>query len=389
MWCSGQLYAGAEFFGETVGLSINVPDVDSGDPQVHQQFNGDLRICEEGLCVTGGSSGSGYWSITVPEVSTDAAVYVRASKIENKSIVAGVDDANTAFTYVGTATDDNGDNIYAVKGTGKDMKLYFNNAIIQKIAVSTDKKQFNPLGWTSESRDHDIDAQLTWYMTGKNIKTYMVSDVNYDSKTVTLADISYLRMPKADANGSSNACILRNTAGNALEIVDGGFHLFVPDMHDEDKMVPGGITSQMKAQLTSGTVPMWGNDAHTILNYAFTYEYVKVNPDTGVEWDSNSGVKTGKQAFYRIVSQGATSTGNQGYLPVSTTTTGGASRFTIMLDGEDIGLATQIEPLQVVEAEESEGVECYYNLNGQQLSGKPNRSGLYIKNGKKILVKNK
>lgn len=378
-----QLYAGDEIIAETQGL-------DFIQMSTQQKRNGRLRIANQGLYLYEQNNSEGIapdcWRIMIPDVPAGAAVYVRAKQLSNRGIIANVGDRNTTFSYTTKSGDDY---IYATSsGSGGDMTLYLSNVVLQKIAISTDKKQFNSLGWTSESRDRDIDAELTSYMSGKDIKTYMVSDVKYDSKTVTLADISYLRMPKAAANGSSNACILRNTAGTALSLVDGGFHLFVPDMHDETKWTPD-VDSKMKAQLTAGTVPMWGNDAHTILNYAFTYEYVKVNPDTGVEWDSNSGVKTGKQAFYRIVSQGATSTGNQGYLPVSTTTTGGASRFTIMLDGEDIGLATLIEPLEAVTTDEAQGTERYYNLNGQQLSGKPNRSGLYIKNGKKIYVKNK
>ncbi len=389
-----QLYAGDEIIAETKGL-------DFIQMSTHKKRNGRLRIANQGLYLYEQNNTEGTapdcWRIMIPDVPAGAAVYVRAKQLSNRGIIANVGDRNTTFSYTTKSGDDY---IYATSsGSGGDMTLYLSNVVLQKIAISTDKKQFNSLGWTSESRDRDIDAQLTWYMTGKDIKTYMVSDVKYDSKTVTLADISYLRMPKVgvnveneveviDPNTINNACILRNTEGTALSLVDGGFHLFVPDMHDAAKETPN-VDSKMKAQLTAGTVPMWGNDAHTILNYAFTYEYVKVNPDTGVEWDSNSGVKTGKQAFYRIVSQGATSTGNQGYLPVSTTTTGGASRFTIMLDGEDIGLATLIEPLEAVTTDEAQGTERYYNLNGQQLSGKPNRSGLYIKNGKKIYVKNK
>ena len=31
--------------------------------------------------------------------------------------------------------------------------------------------------------------------------------------------------------------------------------------------------------------------------------------------------------------------------------------------------------------------QVFYNLNGQKLEGKPNKSGIYILNGKKIAVK--
>ena len=344
MWCNGQLYAGDEFFGETEGLSINVPVTDAGE-QVHQQFNGDLRICEDGLCVTGGSSGSGYWSITVPQVSTNDAIYVRASRIGSRGITAGVGDASTVFTYAGTATDGTNDLIYAVKGTGGDMKLYFNNVIIKKIAVASDFKTVNAKGWATESRARVIDPTLTSFMTGKDMRTYIVTGYDFPKKQVTLMRVDddtkdpfegYL-IPIA-SDGDDKACIIRNYGGERVQILDDGFHLFYPDMHDYNVETPANslmkvwsdekktvadsgtgtetevqaFNNLLKSQLSSTENIPYMSGEYT--NYAFTCTYYDIDPETAQV--TNNTPHIGDQAFYRIAKQGGKSRGNQAYLPM-------------------------------------------------------------------------
>ena len=340
MWCSGQLYAGEEVFDETKGISFNVPVTEAGE-QVHQQFNGDLRICEGGLLVSGGSSGSGYWSMTVPNVGTDAAVYVRASQVGSNHIIAGVGDADTEFDYKGTANDGTGDKIYAVKGKGGDMELFFNNVIIKKIAVATDAKMVNKFGWNTESREHAIDPSLMSYMTGKDFRAYVVTNANVEENTVTLVRIDggsedasdinadntgkdwKLIVPAAE-NGSKNAYIVRYVDKNAKEDAqtvdifndDKGFHLFVPDMHDAANNDFSG--NLLKARVTATTdndkVPCDETiDGKTYNNYAFTSRHRNVVMNG--EW------KDDVQAFYRIVSAGASSNGNQAYLSIQASST--------------------------------------------------------------------
>ena len=331
MWGGGQLYAGDEPFGETLGLSISAPGV-------NETYNGGLRITEDGLCLTGGN-----WGITIPEVGSDAAIYVRAKPIGD--ITAGVGDAETAFTYVETATDGTGDMIYAVSGTGGDMNLIFNNLVIKKIAVASDAKTVNKYGWNTESREHPIDPSLLPYMTGKDFRTYIVTDADKENNTVTLARIDggnavgdntaanmKLIVPGATKvenevtvpdNSSINACIIRyvddTVAEDAKEVNlfgDGsGFHLFVPDMHDAASTIPS--TNLLKARVTATT----DNDkvardetveSKTFNNYAFTYQYRKVDDNGNPYTDQKEGV----QAFYRIVSGGARSGAHKAYLSI-------------------------------------------------------------------------
>ncbi len=323
MWDSNQLYAGEEFFEETLGLRFIAPGQ-------NQNYNGGLRITEEGISLTGGN-----WKIMIPAVADDEGVYIRAKQVGTGEIIAGVGNEGTAFTYVGTATDGTGEKIYAVKGTGEDMTLVFNNLIIKKIAVSSYKKTLNDKGWATESRNDVIDPALTAYMTGKDMRTYIATTVDFPNKNVTLLRIDkdsqkpefkgYL-MDKTTAGGDDNACIIRNVAAEGetpkLSILEGGFHLFVPDMHD---YIEGNTTDSKKMKWNDGT--NLNNELVSVLNqgtidpktgemtnYAFTCKYVDIDPETGKVL--NQTVKTGDQAFYRIAQGGATSKGNQAYLPI-------------------------------------------------------------------------
>lgn len=339
MWAGGQLYAGDQPFDETYFLSIKVPESLDNDgklqPDINKNYNGGVRICDEGLCLTGGN-----WTITLPQVSTDAAVYIRAHQVGTKAIYAAVGDVknNASFTYEGTATDGTKDKIYAIKGTGEDMKLMFNNLIIKKIAVSTDPKTVNAKGWATESRARVIDPTLTSYMTGKDMRTYIVTGYNFPEKQVTLMrvddddddeDFEGYLIPIA-SNGDDKACIIRNFGGEKVKILNDGFHLFIPDMHDsekkkwnEEKKIVNEVETDEQAfnnllvsQLspTNGTnIPYMSSDG-VYTNYAFSCTYYDIKPETAEI--TNNTPHTGDQAFYRIAYGGATSNGNQAYLPI-------------------------------------------------------------------------
>ena len=292
------------------------------------------------------------------------------------------------FEY--TATDANGDNIFAMKlpadATDSDVKLCFQGYEVNKIAVSTEQehKNLNVKGWATESRDHDIDASLTSYMTGKDIKTYIVTTVNSKDRYATLTDVSDKRMPLADGDGSANASILfNNTDKGPLDIfgTGTGFHLFVPDMHDTEKETPE-TGNLLRAKLAPGAMSV---GTENTVNYVFTYQYVKINPETGAVISGER--ENDEMAFYRLGTQRTvTSIGNQAYLPVSTSDASRSVLFYLNYAGGESD-PTVIDALLPTEPKEAAEPLHYYNLNGQQLDSKPNRSGLYIVNGKKKYIK--
>ena len=102
-------------------------------------------------------------------------------------------------------------------------------------------------------------------------------------------------------------------------------------------------------------------------------------------------LKYGEQGFYRISRDGASSIGNQGYLPLLTEkvpndwTKAASIRFGLVYgDAIDDQESTQIDGVQ---SNMSQAENTYYNMRGQKLNGKPSRHGLYIVNGKKMYIK--
>ena len=379
MWDSNQLYAGNQIFDESFGLRFIAPGQ-------NEKYNGGLRITGEGISLTGGN-----WKIMIPLVGGEkvASVYIRAKQIGNEEITAGVGDVETSFTYVGTATDGTGEKIYAVKGTGDDMTLVFNNLIIKKIAVSQDTKTVNKLGYATESRNVEIDPELMGYMTGTGLKAYYVSNVTYGDKAGDKAAVTLTAIPSDNVmgeatSGDHRAYIIFNTdeTNKAVSILDGGFHLFVPDMHDKSnasdakKSVLDVSGNALKSNLLSATIPQEDGD---YTNYLMNYKY------TSADGKSHEG----PEAFYRA-SKSATLGNNKAYLQLLTAkvkpteANQNGAKFAIVFVDEEAN--TETTALDGVKSVETMGDNAIYTLSGVKVS-KPEKGGIYVKNGKKFIAK--
>ena len=389
MWGGGQLYAGNSIFNESLGLSIAAPDV-------KDDFNGGFRICDNGgICMTGGN-----WRITVPLVPNSGgqgALYVRATPL-NSSAKAGIVDGSS-FDYTGTATDDSGDKIYAVKGTGADVTLLFNDMIVKKIAISQDFKTVNKLGYATESRLVQIDPELMGYMTGTGLKAYTVTGATYaekkgDKASVTLTEIpSYNVMGSASSPGSHRGYIIYNTdeSNKQVSILNAngasGFHLFVPDLHDIDdenpdnskksNLVVSGGNNLLVAKPGGGSVPQ---EDGIYTNYLMNYKY------TGPDGKQHEG----PEAFYRA-GRGASLGVNKAYLQLLTEKVDPSknpyaadAKCAIIFVNEEEG--TETTSLDGVKSIETLGDNAIYTLSGVKVS-KPEKGGIYVKNGKKFMVK--
>ena len=393
----------------------------------------------------------GWWNnkVIVPSVPAGAAVYIRAARDEvnvpdreisftpytsnadgqgnpglidvtetffyktyqfngnmTQKVVIGEDDNSKCYQ----ASDGSGDYILAILNTGEtsNLTLTLNGWILKKMSVSRDFKKVNKLGWATESRARVIDPELTSTLTGYPFKTYIVTGADHSSKTVTLAEVDVEKkvMPFVSEDGDENAYIIRNTkmdntivnAQGKLEpgrvkILNDGFHLFVPDMHDyvanrEDgqtnqKGLQGMTNTLLKSQLAPGTVSQEGDgpEGSIVYNYVLTTETASIGSDGENIPDSEQSLNY--VGFFRVQKGGVTSSGNQGYLPVTVSSALPAKfSFVFVKDWE---LPTAIETPGTIEF--VEGNSSYYNMNGQRLNGKPSKSGIYIVNGKKVVLK--
>ena len=430
-----QLWAGGNVIPETRGLWFySEDDSETGYSSEYSSalYNDCLQITSDGIRFANVPDQArkrvAWWNykMVVPDVPADGAVYLRmkrdTSVPDDAKTFSTIDNADVPFLAArfqfasqNSKTDmvkagelKNGTNysfykvpnttdeyIVAVKNTtGNVNHLTFtlNGWIVKKVAVSTYQKTVNKLGWATESRNRFIDPELTPFFTGEGVETCTVTGFDYPNKTVTLKRVAVANyVMKPVSNENNEAYLIHNTNDKAVQILDDGFHLFVPDMHD---YVDGGNSnvktpedmsnSKLKAQLNEGDVSSTDNAGNT--NFVLTYKFRQV--------DSNDNVVSGVQeanevSFYRVLSS-VHSKGNQGYLPVPTSEwkkkTSSTAKFALIFvdeEEEETGVVTGVENVSLQSAEK----DVFYNLNGQKLNGAPTESGIYIRNGKKVLVK--
>lgn len=402
----GQIYASDKMFEESAGIGLK-RSID--DPDDAELLNNSVNITADGLVLN--STSSEFHKLVIPQVDADAAIYVRATPISGATIKAQFStdgETGESFDYTSTVGDDV---IYAMQNdTKQDVELWLNGMTVKKIGVSRDPKTVNAKGWATESRDRVIDPELTAYLTGYDIETCLVTAFDKENRTVTLSRAydptaesnDALVMRSFTGNGQNGANIIHNIDNGEVKILNNGFHLFVPDMHDyiadrtdnftNLKELTNGDSwrNLLVSQLEEGTIPMketrtWKysesdtGESLECTNYAMSYRYYVVDQEGEI---IDPTIQSGDEAFYRIVKGGASSSANKGYLPLPTQDmqVNGryANMFSVVYEGEETG----IQDLKNAPAE-----NVYYTIDGQMLNGVPTIRGIYIVNGKKVVIK--
>ena len=297
------------------------------------------------------------------------------------------------FEYQGT--DANGDNIFAMKlpenATESDVRLCFQGYEVNKIAVSGYAKSVNDLGYASESRADEIDPELMGYMTGTGLKAYTVTNVNYGNNAGDIPSITLSAIEKGDLMGAAthqdnHAYIIYNTdaaveGSKKVNAVGGGFHLFVPDMHDKTTDKAGTVdvsNNALRSWLEGGRISQTYGEYTVYLMNSKGYNEV-----TGQ-------VVEGEEAFYRA-SATATLGANKAYLQLLTEKVmpsngkpANSRMAIIFVDDESGSETTALDGVNSTETISSDS--GYYTLSGVKVE-RPTKSGIYIKNGKKIIIK--
>ena len=401
-----------------------------------------------------GSSERTGWKLTIPNLPNLTAVYIRVQTIEGK-------DPKLTFNFSrgsGTVNDwnffkktiDNNDGTKdiivglspSLGGDDMPYDIFLNNVIVKKIATSKDLKYIGKTGYATESRHRPIDHRLTEFFTNEPIKAYQAyfegEGESTDYSKLVLQEVNV--MPAAPNGGnyaegktgneypdetSDNqygyGTILYHSTGTELsdgntdktvDVLDGGFHLFVPDMHDldteqlndEDYPGPDDISKNvMIAKLYNENIwncvgkekyfvgPYDGDNTNLILSakkYAYGTNGAEVS-DTGYE-----------VFFVRVDpkgnnGQGAKVSGHSAYLQIPTDKMKTLSTISVTqakmnsFFGDDPfgnvyeGIATGISEV----TEQGSKTAEWYTIDGRKLNGMPVEKGLYIVNGKKVMVK--
>ena len=305
--------------------------------------------------------------LTIPTVPSGFKAYILAKIGDNGSI------ANGSTTLTGTdytAGTSNDEKIFVVDGTnGGNIDLKVKNATIEKIGVTGTFKKLNAYtdgkSYATEYRDHNEKYDLTGIFTnGKAVTAEMISNVDNEK---------YLAKTSTVTVAPANTGVILTC--DATDDVD-NIPLFVKDVNSQEDQVTGNMldgtlkeTSTLKADGT---------------NYVFTR--VSYNLDANgniVDGDKGTNSTLG---FYRVANNDKSDlAANKAYLHVPSSTS--AKNFYVIEGIFDNGDT----PTSIVSVSDNVGPSmdegCYYTLTGIRMSSRPTRAGIYIHNGKKIVIK--
>lgn len=347
-------------------------------------------------------------SETLTAQSTSAEATYNTKTSGNDYVFYNVKDAN------GQATNDWVIAVKNTKGAASNLTFTLNGWILKKMSISEDKKTLDSHGWATESREHVVDPSLTAFLTGYDIETCFVTEIKYNEKQPTKGgQLTLVRanfedsksgdIVQASANGDKGGCILHYTENKPLSILDGGFHLFVPDMHDyqkdyktkgyADNNVIGIKTNTanpeseiygmnlLVSQVTDGWIaPTATVDGTSVTNYILSNHY----------YVKDEGDLTGDtEAFYRVSptkngGQGAHSYGHNAFLQLETSKITNQSANGFILTFGDGGDADGINEVFGTNENTDNSI---YTIDGKKLETMPTRSGVYIINGKKVVIR--
>lgn len=256
---------------------------------------------------------------------------------------------------------------------------------IYHIAVTDQVKTFSKVGKATESRDCFIDYSQSGVYTKNSLTAYHAqSSTQYDNQN------NIINLEKIDVMKPETAGLLLyndyKATVNGKEVTEHESNfdvpLFAPAVNIEASAFGKNenneqASSPLKAHVAAS--PMDPSDAN-VNRFIFT----------NVVYDRNDASETKKEkdlGFYIVRKQGNMKA-NQAYLelPTSLFNTTSAAKQYVRLAFEDINdTLTGIDsvPTDTLPRLES-GV--YYTLNGVRLASKPQQKGIYILNGKKVVI---
>ena len=314
-------------------------------------------------------------------------------------------------------------------------------------------------GYATECRRRDIDHSLTSYFTGLPIEAYtgyLPAEGDYSKvvfKRIDNDENNKVLPASTEGVGQSNTgCILYNnveidaTNGKStVDGLDGGIHVFVPDMHDTEKTVDVNdvnsdgsnhknvllsfkptfnyftfadqdkndpenyIYMEDGGELTfllSAKKYAYGTNGETVTPGYDVY-FVRVDPNAKRKIRVQNGTDQWNNPTYEIVTDNdnpgyAYLTRNCAYIrvpkdKVKELTSGGSTGnakvsfiFEDELFGEiNNGIATGIKDAThlIGNGQWTMDNAEWRTIDGQKLNGMPTAKGLYIMNGKKVMVK--
>ena len=299
--------------------------------------------------------------LTIPQVPAGYNAYILAT-VDNDGSIANNNTELSGETYKA----DKSKTIFVIDGNGNDINLTVKNALIEKIGVTGTFKKFNVYNgksYATEYRDHNEKYDLTGiFTTGKKVEANVIQEVDNNAHLAKTSSISIA--PK------ETGVILTCSATDGVNAIP----LFVKDVNSEENTIENNMLK--------GTLKETNQLESNGVNYVFTRVSYNLDKD-GKIVDSDNG-KQSTLGFYRVANNDDSNlAAHKAYLHIPGSS---PAKFYVIEGLFDTNTTTAIS--NVSTADHSAGEEgSYYTLTGIRLNGRPTHAGIYVLNGKKVIIK--
>lgn len=300
--------------------------------------------------------------VTIQSVPAKAMVYIEHNgKNEMFNLnTLGVDSLKTI-----TNSNNNCVSVYRLGNTAKDLTFCVQDCKLYRIAIVKDNKTIGSadkdkdyIKYATYSQSYPVDYSLNERLNGTAVTAYSVS-ADYQSNATS---VNFTELPN-NQSASGEGVILK-TSGNLGE----SHPIFTTDVNTTPK------------RLTSNALVGTGDEATKFddakkdgyQNYILTTKYFHLDKEEQV-------IDGTQQCFYKWVKGNVNR--NFAYLQLKNPSNANAKTI-IYLDwfGDTTGIHGMTAPSQVTSG------KTYYTLDGRKVTS-PTQKGIYIINGKKIIIK--
>lgn len=306
--------------------------------------------------------------VTIQSVPAKAMVYIEHNgKNEMFNLnTLGVDSIKTI-----TNSNNNRVSVYRLGDKAKDLTFCVYNCKLYRIAIVKDNKTIgsatqNYIKYATYSQSYPVDYSLNERLNGTAVTAYSVS-ADYKSNATS---VNFTELPNNQS--ASDEGVILKTSGNLGE----SHPIFTTDFNT----TPQKLTSNALVGTTGdkATTEFEKAKKDGYQNYILTTKYFHLDKNENQSGDVIDGTQ---QCFYKWVRGDAKR--NFAYLQLKNPSSNAtAAKTVIYLDwfGDTTGIHGMTAPSQVTSG------KTYYTLDGRKVTS-PTQKGIYIINGKKIIIK--
>ena len=302
--------------------------------------------------------------VTIQSVPAKAKVYIEHNG-SNEMFNLNTKDVDSLKTF--TNCNENRVSVYQLRDATKDLTFCVQNCKLYRIAIVKDNKTIGSaenyyIKYATYSQSYPVDYSLNAILNGTEVTAYSVS-ADY------LSNATFVNFTELPNNQSArDEGVILKTSGNLGE----SHPIFTTDVNT----TPQKPTSNALVGTGDEATEFETAKKEGFQNYILTTKYFHLDKD---ENPSGGVIEGNQQCFYKWVKGNAKK--NFAYLQLQNPSNA-AAKTVIYLDwfGDTTGIHGMTAPSQVTSG------KTYYTLDGRKVTS-PTQKGIYIINGKKIIIK--